>query len=132
MKTRTELEDLIRRWSDDPSWEIELSDGFEDHKDELLAFRLKCEAEWRAQAGRERVAAISSLMKPALVMLAAESARAICQPGTDGHRLLLAFAEMLLPLKQQLDRLDARVDANYSDLQDQLYRFSRGQSRGLP
>ncbi len=131
-KTRAELDQLIVSWRDDPSWEIELTDGFEEHKDELLAVRLKCETEWRAQAGREHAAAIAGLMKPAVAMFASESARPVCQPGTDGHQLLRAFAEMLFPLKQQLDRLDARVDANYSDLQDQIDKLARGQSRGLP
>lgn len=113
-KTRAELDELIVSWRDDPSWELELTDGFEEHKDELLALRLKCEAEWRAQAGREHAAAIAGLMKPVAAMLSSESARSVCQPGTDGHHLLRAFAEMLLPLKRQIDRLVC------------------GQSRGLP
>lgn len=65
MKTRAEIEELIIAWRDDPSWEIEDTEGFEDHKPELLALRLKCEAEWKARADKEHAAAIAALVKPA-------------------------------------------------------------------
>lgn len=52
MKTRAEIDELIIAWRDDPAWELEETEGFEDHKDELLAFRLKCEAEWKVRAER--------------------------------------------------------------------------------
>lgn len=53
-KTREEVEALKIGWRRDPCWDIEDTDGFEEHKDELLAFHQACEAEWRA-AEDERI-----------------------------------------------------------------------------
>lgn len=48
MTTRTphEIEKLKNDWAKDPCWDIETTSGFEDHKEELLAFRKQIEAEW--------------------------------------------------------------------------------------
>ena len=120
MKTRAEIDELIARWLDDPDWELEESDGFEDHKDELLAVRHKHEAEWKARAQREHAEAIAALTGPALAILPVSAQRAAQTPGTNLHLALGMCAEMLLPIKQRLDRLDARVDANHDDLQQQI------------
>lgn len=42
-KTRNEVENLKRQWVVDPCWDLEDTEGFEEHKDELLEFRLKQE-----------------------------------------------------------------------------------------
>ena len=68
-KTRAEIDDLILAWRDDPTWEIEETEGFEEHKDELLALRQKCEAEWKARAQLEHANAIAALIKPARAWL---------------------------------------------------------------
>lgn len=39
MKTQTELQKLKTNWLNDPCWDIETTEGFEDHKVELLLFR---------------------------------------------------------------------------------------------
>ena len=46
MKAREQVEELKRNWKSDPSWDIENSEGFEDYRDELFAYRLEVEAEW--------------------------------------------------------------------------------------
>jgi hypothetical protein len=46
MKTREEVEALKINWHDDPNWDIEETDGFEEYKDELLAYRKQSEKEW--------------------------------------------------------------------------------------
>ena len=46
MKSRSEIEDLKRQWKNDPIWDIEDTEGFEDHKAELLSYRKECEKEW--------------------------------------------------------------------------------------
>jgi hypothetical protein len=109
-KTRAELDELIVRWREDPTWEIELTEGFEKHKEELLAVRLTCEAEWRAQAQLERANSITALIKPAHAWLRTVSAGGyLSRPALDV--LLAAFAEMLLPLKQQLDEAYVELDS---------------------
>jgi hypothetical protein len=50
MPTREEIEDLKQQWLYNPlDWDIETTEGFEDHRDELLAFRKEKEAEWEAE-----------------------------------------------------------------------------------
>lgn len=43
-KTRSEIEALKANWLSDPCWDIETTEGFEAHHDELLAFRKQTEA----------------------------------------------------------------------------------------
>lgn len=43
MKTRKEIENLKQNWKSDPCWDIEETEGFEDHKKELLEYRLMVE-----------------------------------------------------------------------------------------
>jgi hypothetical protein len=45
MKTTEELQRLKDAWLYDPCWDIEESEGFEDHKEELYRFRMEIEAE---------------------------------------------------------------------------------------
>ena len=46
MKTEEEIRALKANWQADPLWDIEETEGFEEHRAELLAFRLKCQAGW--------------------------------------------------------------------------------------
>lgn len=43
MKTLQEVEKLKYDWSLDPNWDIEETEGFEEHKKDLLIFRLTVE-----------------------------------------------------------------------------------------
>jgi hypothetical protein len=47
VKSHFEVERLKQGWKRDPIWDIEETEGFEEHKQELLQFRLRCEAEWK-------------------------------------------------------------------------------------
>lgn len=49
MKTQNEIEELKRNWKSDPCWDIEETEGFEEHKEELKQFRLDQEKEWEAR-----------------------------------------------------------------------------------
>ncbi len=48
MKSKGEIQALKNNWFSDPCWDIEETEGFEEHKDELLKFRKDKEEEWRA------------------------------------------------------------------------------------
>lgn len=48
-RTGPEILELKCGWLRDNCWDIEETEGFEAHRDELLAFRLQCEAEWKAK-----------------------------------------------------------------------------------
>jgi len=45
MAAREEIEKLKKSWLEDPCWDIECTEGFEEHEQELLAFRLEADAE---------------------------------------------------------------------------------------
>ena len=100
-KTREEIESLKASWSEDPCWDIEDTEGFEEHRAELLAYREKRGAEWAAETKAEHEAAIEKLIAPGRALLRSAQAG-------DGGAMLRAVAEMLLPIVQRLDRLDDR------------------------
>lgn len=46
MKTETDIQELKRQWMEDPHWDIEDTEGFEEYKEELHEFRIQKEKEW--------------------------------------------------------------------------------------
>ena len=51
-KTRTEIEDLKRGWLKDPCWDIEETEGFEAHREELELFHATMRAKWKKERKR--------------------------------------------------------------------------------
>lgn len=62
MKSKYEIELLKDRWESDPCWDIEDTEGFEDHYIELKAYRLGKEVDWK-QRRQARLWAESSGLK---------------------------------------------------------------------
>lgn len=56
MKTRKEVEGLKQGWLPDPCWDIEDTEGFENHTEELREFRKGMEAQWAARAAKREAA----------------------------------------------------------------------------
>lgn len=83
-----EVEDLKNQWRADPHWDIEDTEGFDAHRDELSAYRARCEAEW-SRRNDER------LDKKAKEL------------GCPGNRSLAAY---VLDLENDLARLSRRVE----------------------
>jgi hypothetical protein len=46
MATKKQIDELKRAWLDDPCWDIYETEGFEAHKDELMAFQEDQEKIW--------------------------------------------------------------------------------------
>lgn len=46
IKTDEEIQALKDNWVKDPSWDIEKTEGFEEHEDELLQFHNEMNAKW--------------------------------------------------------------------------------------
>jgi len=70
MATQPEIEKLKQDWQRDPIWDIEETDGFEEHRQDLLAFRLKLEDHWeqlRKRAIRDKALKLHALDKEKLV-----------------------------------------------------------------
>jgi hypothetical protein len=63
MKTQEELQNLKEDWLKDPCWDIENSEGFEDHKNELLAFREQAQADWEERAQQKLAARVEKIEK---------------------------------------------------------------------
>lgn len=47
MKTPEEIRELKHQWHADPCWDIEKTEGFEYHAEELLGYRNEMEAQWQ-------------------------------------------------------------------------------------
>lgn len=97
MATRDQIEKLKADWASDPCWDIEHTEGFEDHSDELKAFAEEKEAEW-ARLTEEREA--RRLAK--LEQIAEEL-------GCPGNIKLAMNFEYL---KNRIEELEAKVDAD--------------------
>lgn len=41
VKTLDEVAELMKQWVDDPHWDLEATEGFEEHAQALLVFRLQ-------------------------------------------------------------------------------------------
>lgn len=54
MKTSEEIQALKDAWEEDACWDIEDTEGFEEHHDELLAYREQKEAQWKIE-GEKRI-----------------------------------------------------------------------------
>lgn len=46
LKTKKEIEKLKKDWESDPCWDIEETEGFEAHYDELAKYRKETENKW--------------------------------------------------------------------------------------
>ena len=70
MKTVEEIQQLKNEWRNDPIWDIEDTEGFEDHYDELLSYRRKVQKKWKDQQKRELVLKAEKLGVPGNTELA--------------------------------------------------------------
>lgn len=118
---QAEIAALKSSWYADGGWDLEDSEGFEAHRDELLAYRKQAE-----RRAKEHEEAIVGLMRPALDFLPEKDERGGLTRGDasrDGHaanRLLRAVAEMLLPIVQRLDHLDERQETELRKLEEHV------------
>ena len=53
MKTQEEVEELKRQWRKDPCWDIYDTEGFEEYKDELVAYQKSINDMYEAQLQKE-------------------------------------------------------------------------------
>lgn len=54
MATQEQIENLKAQWKADPCWDIELTEGFEEHSEELKAFHDQERAEWDAKEAKRK------------------------------------------------------------------------------
>ncbi|MBS0437080.1 MAG: hypothetical protein JSR75_19710 [Proteobacteria bacterium] len=56
LRSDEDIENLKQQWRYDPTWDIETTEGFELHREKLLAYRQECEEQWakrRAEMSRQ-------------------------------------------------------------------------------
>jgi hypothetical protein len=87
MATVEDVVNLEYQWVDDPIWDLENTPGFEAYHEELLAFRLKTEADWRRVAD-EKTQDFAALL---------------------GIKDNLALARYLEVLKGRIDKLEGKA-----------------------
>jgi len=68
--TLADIDMLKKGWLEDPCWDIEDTEGFEDFHEELLAFRLQQEERWKAIRHDELTEKASALGIPGNIKLA--------------------------------------------------------------
>lgn len=83
---REQVENLKKNWKEDPQWDIEDTEGFEEYHDELLDFRLYCEKEW--------------------------SEKRIAETNAKAKRLNCSFelAEYIIFLEDKIEKLEYLID----------------------
>ncbi|HEY8097002.1 MAG TPA: hypothetical protein VIE65_13045 [Methylobacter sp.] len=70
IRTEQEILRLKLDWQRDPIWDIEDTDGFEAHREELLKYRLECAAQWEAKHTAKLKSKAESLGVPGNLKLA--------------------------------------------------------------
>lgn len=88
MKSIEEVEKLKKDWLQDPIWDIESTEGFEEHKEELTAFHDQMREKWKA----DRIARLS------------EFAEKI------GIKDNLVLAKHIQSLEYQIERLERQIE----------------------
>ena len=125
MKTPAEIATLKSSWYADGGWDLEDSEGFEAHRDELLAYRKQVEGARAERRAKEHEEAIERLIRPALDL----PADAIKWPQDISretiHTCLRLAAEMLLPIVQRMEYLDDQHDRKLDRIQEQIDVLTR-------
>jgi hypothetical protein len=59
-KTQQEIDNLKTQWLADPNWDIEQTEGFEQHREELAAFGAEFKAKWEKQNAEAKLKALKN------------------------------------------------------------------------
>ena len=86
---REEVDQLKAQWAHDPCWDIEYTEGFEEHKEELREYREQKEAQWE-KARQDRI-----------------------QAKADELQCSLPLAEYILILEHTLDEMNQALEGVY-------------------
>lgn len=104
MKTIGDIEQLKNDWVNDPCWDIEKTDGFEEYESYLLMFRLEKEKEWQ-QKEQEK---LQQLHDPNVQADEALNLIRFAKRGTQEQAnadVLTAIAKLLYVIHVDLDRI---------------------------
>ena len=100
---REEVGRLKAQWAADPCWDIEDTEGFEEHKEELHEYRLAMEAKWDAESKQKLLNDPAYLAKDHL--REAREARDNSWPQSEAYHLQVAQVQAILALVDRLDKM---------------------------
>jgi hypothetical protein len=140
-KTNEEIEALKENWKRDPVWDIEDTKGFEEHREELIAYRKELEIEYQRNeeeriARRARIVEIDTGVALSGAAQAIETfaeienevERAINKTESSTDYLLAAQVRAILLLAAQVQRmaqaLEAGNDNDQVDFMTRLYKVT--------
>lgn len=104
MKTEDELRALKANWQQDPIWNIEDTEGFEDYYDELYFFREQCEERWAAVAEKRRIRSSQYNVDQAIQMI--EYYNKMPEVSSSDQMLALAQVHATLAIVAELKRMN--------------------------
>lgn len=105
-KTREEVDALIGNWKNDPCWDIEDTEGFEEYYDELLELRLRHE-KLNDEAWAEKVAREAERM----------------------GETNLALVEYIMNETEKVNAMKARIEREIERLRDFVERVEQDRVR---
>ena len=88
MATREEIEKLKESWLKDPCWVIEDTKGFEEHREELLAYSQEAQKQWKAASEKRRAERIKKVEEATGV--GGDAAEALCTFGEIEDDVIMA------------------------------------------
>lgn len=64
--SQEDIDNLKQDWAEDPYWDIEDTEGFKEHRDELLDYSIKMNKEWGRILNSSKAAQLGLLSNPSL------------------------------------------------------------------
>lgn len=110
LRTPAEIDNLFRQWKDDPCWDLETTEGFEMHREQLLNMsndhKEKCERLYQQRRA------------PALMKI-------VEQIGNDQHSAVMLgkLADFLLDMREHYEEKIQRLDAEIERLENQIVNY---------
>lgn len=122
IRTRAEIDNLVLSWRADQTWDLEDAVGFERHREELKAWRLRHLAQREAEAKRTHETAVEKLMAPAVKYLQAldDDILAGKRGALTTAEVIRALGDVLLPIVERMEYLDNRQDEERRKLEDHV------------
>jgi hypothetical protein len=91
MATLQEIDQLKSNWKSDPIWDLYETEGFEEHREELMKYQEECEKEWEEEL----------LAKEEEIRIKAESLG------------LVGLYKLLLEQEKKFEKFRAKVNNDY-------------------
>lgn len=129
-RSREEIDNLKLSWRSDPIWDIEDTEGFEAHREELLVFRLGIERAAAERQAREHEILVRKILERALRVLPGASSDSIGRPiaeseGSTVNILLRCMAEMVAPVEVASGASDDEHNRRIEALESKVHKLER-------